>query len=198
HPTVASTLSLPFAIPILLLTSTVFILLTASLSSETIMQMFTWPIISFVLVMLFVVRPLSIWLPTIGTELTLQERTLISWIAPRGIVALTVAGYFAKNLLNDGYDDAGILMTLTFALVFITVCAHGFTLGPIAKRLDLSNQDANGVVMVGASSFSIALADYLKKMKVPVLIVDTSRGRLFTAEKRGIKTHQGEVLTEHD
>src|SRR5699024_11654888 len=93
-----------------------------------IMLMFTWPIISFVLVMLFVVRPLSIWLPTIGTELTLQERTLIGWIAPRGIVALTVAGYFAKNLLNDGYDDAAILMTLTFALVFITVCAHGFTL----------------------------------------------------------------------
>src|SRR5699024_3475671 len=76
-----------------LLTSTVFILLTASLSSETIMQMFTWAIISVVLVMLFVVRPLSIWLPTIGTELTLQVRTLIGWIAPRGIVALTVAGY---------------------------------------------------------------------------------------------------------
>lgn len=181
-----------------LLTSTVFILLTASLSSETIMQMFTWPIISFVLVMLFVVRPLSIWLPTIGTELTLQERTLIGWIAPRGIVALTVAGYFAKNLLNDGYDDAAILMTLTFALVFITVCAHGFTLGPIAKKLDLSNQNANGVVIVGASSFSIALANYLKKTNVPVLIVDTSRGRLFTAEKLGINTHQGEVLTEHD
>lgn len=180
-----------------LLTSTVFILLTASLSRETIAQIFTWPILSFVLVMLFVVRPLSIWIPTIGTELTKKERTLIGWIAPRGIVALTVAGYFAKNLLDDGYADAGTLMTLTFALVFITVCAHGFSLGPLAKKLGLSNQDAEGVLIVGASSFSIALADYLKKMDVPALIVDSAKGRLYSAEKLGIDTHQGEILTEH-
>lgn len=180
-----------------LLTSTVFILLTASLSRETIAQVFTWPILAFVIVMLFVVRPLSVWIPTIGTELTKKERTLIGWIAPRGIVALTVAGYFAKTLMDDGYEDAGTLMTLTFALVFITVCVHGFTLGPFAKKLGLSNQDAEGVLIVGASSFSIALADYLKKMDIPALIVDSSKGRLYTAEKLGIDTHQGEILTEH-
>ena len=67
-----------------LLTSTVFILLTASLTRETIMQIFTWPVFIFVIVMLFIVRPISIWLPTIGTELTRQEKTLIGWIAPRG------------------------------------------------------------------------------------------------------------------
>src|SRR5699024_6908255 len=88
-----------------MLTSTVFILLTASLARETITEIFTWPIIAFVLVMLFVVRPLSIWVPTIGTELTRQEKTLIGWIAPRGIVALTVAGYFASILIEDGYED---------------------------------------------------------------------------------------------
>src|SRR5699024_11712023 len=77
----------------------------------------------------------------------------------------------------------GTLMTLTFALVFITVCAHGFTLGPFAKKLGLSNQDAEGVLIVGASSFSIALADYLKKMDIPALIVDSLKGRLYTADK---------------
>src|SRR5699024_12790450 len=91
---------------------------------ESIAEVFTWPIISFVLVMLFIVRPLSIWLATIKTELTIQEKTLASWIAPRGIVALTVAGYFVGVLMEDGYQDAELLMTLTFALVFITVCAQ--------------------------------------------------------------------------
>src|SRR5699024_11429128 len=38
-----------------LLTSTIFILLTASLSRETIAEIFTWPIIGFVLIMLFIV-----------------------------------------------------------------------------------------------------------------------------------------------
>src|SRR5699024_8165122 len=85
-----------------LLTSTVFILLTASLSRETIMQIFSLPIVLFVIVMLFIVRPLSIWLSTIGTELTRQEKTLIGWIAPRGLVALTVAGNFASILTEEG------------------------------------------------------------------------------------------------
>src|SRR5699024_7852203 len=62
-----------------LLTSTVFILLTASLTRETIMQIFSWPIVIFVIVMLFVVRPLSIWISTIGTELMKPEKTLIGW-----------------------------------------------------------------------------------------------------------------------
>src|SRR5699024_6692247 len=128
-----------------MLTSTVFILLTASLARETIAQIFSWKILAFVLVMLFLVRPISIWLPTIGTELTRQEKTLIGWIAPRGIVALTVAGYFASILIEDGYKDAETLTALTFALVFITVAVHGFTLGPLAKKLKLSNQDSEGV-----------------------------------------------------
>ena len=92
------------------------------------MEIFSWPIISFVLMMLFVVRPLSIWISTIGTELTKAERALVGWIAPRGIVALTVSSYFATELLQEGYKDASILTALTFALVITTVCAHGFSI----------------------------------------------------------------------
>jgi len=180
-----------------ILTSTVFILLTASLTRETIAEVFTWPIISFVLVMLFIVRPLSIWLATINTELTMAEKTLASWIAPRGIVALTVSGYFANILMDDGYEGAALLTALTFALVFITVCAHGFSIGPIAKKLKLASDAPPGVLIVGASSFSIALADALKNMDIPVLISDSSYGRLFPAISLGIETHHGEILSEH-
>ncbi|GIO24052.1 sodium:proton antiporter [Oceanobacillus sp. J11TS1] len=180
-----------------LLTSTVFILLTASLSRETIAEMFSWPIIGFVLVMLFVVRPLSIWLSTIGTELSNAERTLIGWIAPRGIVALSVSGYFASSLLNDGREEAGILIALTFALVFITVCVHGFSLRPIAKALKLANDAPPGVLLVGANSFSIALAAYLQKIGIPVLISDSSSAQLQPAIHKQIPTYQGQILAEH-
>jgi NhaP-type Na+/H+ or K+/H+ antiporter len=180
-----------------MLTSTVFILLTASLTRETIMETFTWPIILFVIAMLFLVRPLSIWLSTIGTELTLQEKTLVGWIAPRGIVALTVSGYFAEILIEDGYPNASILTSLTLALVFITVCAHGFSIGPIARKLGLANTDSSGVLIVGASSFSIAFAQQLKQMGTSVLIADTSDDRLYQARKLGMATYHGEILSEH-
>jgi len=180
-----------------MLTSTVFILLTASLTRETIMAIFTWPIILFVLTMLFLVRPLSIWLSTIGTELTLQEKTLVGWIAPRGIVALTVSGYFAEVLIEDGYQNASILTSLTLALVFITVCAHGFSIGPVARKLGLANTGFSGVLIVGASSFSIAFAQHLKELGVPVLITDTSDDHLYQARNLGIATYHGEILSEH-
>ncbi|KAB8137463.1 sodium:proton antiporter [Gracilibacillus oryzae] len=180
-----------------MLTSTVFILITASLTRETLIDVFTWPIILFVITMLFLVRPLSIWLSTIGTELSLKEKALVGWIAPRGIVALTVSGYFAELLIEDGYQDATILTPLTLALVFITVCAHGFTIGPFARKLGLANTESSGVMIVGASSFSIAFAKHLKELGTSVLITDTSYDKLSRARKFGIATYHGEILSEH-
>lgn len=179
-----------------ILTSTVFILLTSSLSREVIGQVLTVPILAFVAVMLFIVRPLSIWVSTIGTELTVKEKTLISWIAPRGIVALTVAGYFAGLLLEDGYEEASILTALTFALVFITVCVHGFTLRPLAKKFGLATPKEPGVLIIGANEFSIAFAEHCKQLDIPVVIMDHSYRRLSQAKEKEIKTHYGEILSE--
>ncbi|WP_432354324.1 cation:proton antiporter [Sporosarcina sp. A2] len=179
-----------------MLTSTVFILLTASLPRETIAQMFTLPILAFVLVTLFVVRPLSVWISTIGTELNRNEKILIGWIAPRGIVALTVAGYFSSILVNDGYEEASLLTALTFALVIITVCAHGFTIGPLAKRLHLASNEPPGILIIGASNFSASLGEQLKKLGIPVLIMDPSRGRLNLATAKGVETFEGQILSE--
>jgi len=181
----------------ILLTSTVFILLTASLTRDAIMEIFTWPIMIFVIAMLIIVRPLSIWISTIGTELTIEERILVGWIAPRGIVALVVSGYFASLLWEDGYQNAPILTSLTLALVFLTVCFHGFSIGPLARKLGLSTDGSAGVLIVGANSFSIGFANHLKEMGVNVLITDTSGDRLYRAKDLGIPTYYGEILSEH-
>ncbi|GGD01431.1 cation:proton antiporter [Pontibacillus salipaludis] len=179
-----------------LLVSAIFVMLTASLTVETLMEIFNIQIIAFVLLMLFVVRPISIWLSTIGTDLSFGERALVGWIAPRGIVALTVAGYFANVLLEAGFEDAQILTSLTFALVFATVCAHGFSIGWLAKKLDLSIDGQPGVLLVGASSFTTGLAKSLQDLKVPVLITDSSWHRLVTARKEGIPFMKEEILSE--
>lgn len=157
-----------------LLVSSIFVMLTASLQPETLLRIFDWRIISFVAAMLFVVRPLSIWLSTIGTDLTNKEKALIGWIAPRGIVALTVSGYFANVLLEKGYEDAKLLTALTFALVFSTVVAHGFTLGWFAKKLNLASSESPGVLIVGGNRFTTELAKSLKDLNHQVLIMDNS------------------------
>ncbi|WP_226036229.1 cation:proton antiporter [Aquibacillus saliphilus] len=180
----------------ILLVSTIFIMLTASLSTDTLLQIFNPEIIGFVLLMLFIVRPLSIFVSTIRTDLTMKEKVLVGWIAPRGIVALTVAGYFASVLLEAGFEDASIVTSLTFALVFFTVCAHGFSIGWLAKKLNLSTEGQPGVLIAGSNKFSVELAKIFKELKIPTVITDSSWERLTKVRSAGINFHHGEILSE--
>ncbi|MGG0506155.1 sodium:proton antiporter [Priestia megaterium] len=179
-----------------LLTSTIFIMLTAGLTMKTITEIFHWNIILFVLLMLFIVRPVSIFLSTVGTDLSIKEKILIGWIAPRGIVALTVSSYFAKVLIDEGFKDASILTTLTFALVFATVCAHGFSLSWLAKKLDLSIGEEPGILLVGSNDFTVAFASKLEQLGYPVLVADSSWERLRAARRAEVDVYHGEVLAE--
>ncbi|MBN9655172.1 sodium:proton antiporter [Halobacillus sp. GSS1] len=180
----------------LLLISTIFVMLTASLTVETLVEIFNIRIIGFVALMLFIVRPLSIFLSTMGTDLSKSEKLLVGWIAPRGIVALTVASYFASVLLEEGFEDASILISLTFALVFTTVVAHGFSIGWLAKKLGLSMEGPPGVLIAGGSVFTTGLAKTLEELKIPVLLTDSSWERLSRARSRGIESYHGEILSE--
>lgn len=180
----------------ILLTSSVFVMLTSSLSRSILVDIFQLKIILFVLSMLFIVRPLSIWLSTIGTDLNIREKTLIGWIAPRGIVALTVTGYFSNLLVEEGHQDAELLLALTFALVIVTVIAHGFSIQPLAKKLGLAHDGKPGLVIVGSNPFSVALAKFLKDWDVPTLIVDYSGKNLENVINTDIETYRGEILYE--
>ncbi|WP_186575917.1 cation:proton antiporter [Aquibacillus kalidii] len=179
-----------------LLISTIFVMLTASLTRDTLMDVFDPNIIGYVLLMLFIVRPLSIFLSTWRTDLTNAEKLLVGWIAPRGIVALTVASYFGSVLAEEGFPDATIITSLTFALVFSTVCAHGFSIGWLAKKLKLSSEGNPGAIIVGSNQFSVTLAAIFKELDIPAIITDSSWSRLQKARKAGANFHHGEILSE--
>lgn len=179
-----------------LLISGIFVMLTASLNPHVLIEIFDWRIITYVLAMLFIVRPLSIWVSTIGTDLSNREKNLIGWVAPRGIVALTVSGYFASILLENGYKDAELLTALTFALVLSTVVLHGFTIGPIARRLNLTTTDESGVLIVGGTKFAAELAQSIQDTGNEVLLMDTSWAGLSHARNLGLSSHVGDILTE--
>ncbi|REB05971.1 sodium:proton antiporter [Sporosarcina sp. BI001-red] len=179
-----------------LLISGIFVMLTASLNPHVLIEIFDWHIITYVAAMLFVVRPLSIWISTVGTDLSNREKNLIGWVAPRGIVALTVSGYFASILLENGYKDAELLTALTFALVLSTVVLHGFTIGPFARRLNLTTTDESGVLFVGGTRFAAELAQSIQDTGNEVLLMDTSWAGLSHARNLGLSSHVGDILTE--
>lgn len=179
-----------------LLISSVFVMLTASLSLDTLKSILDIRMLLFVLAMMFIVRPLSIFIATINTGVPLNEKILLGWIAPRGIVALTVSGYFATVLVDAGYEDGQVLTALTLALVFATVLAHGFSISWLADKLGLTATKESGVLIIGGSPFAAALAQELQELNKPVLIMDRNWQDLRDARRTGIPSLAGDVLSE--
>jgi NhaP-type Na+/H+ or K+/H+ antiporter len=178
-----------------LLVSGVFVLLTASLELDTL-EALTPRDALFVLILLFVVRPVAVLVSTLRTEVSFRERLLAAWIAPRGVVAVAVSGLFAVALAEHGLADADRLVALTFAVVVITVMLHGFTLNPLAKILGLGAAGPDGVLIVGGSPWSTALAKKLTEMELPVQIIDRNWSHLRDARYQGIDVLYGEILSE--
>ena len=179
----------------IVLVSSVFIILTAELDPSILLRL-DWHSAALLLALLFVVRPVSVLVATARTDVSWQERALLAWIAPRGIVAAAMAGVFAPALEARGFGGADRLLPLVFTLILTTVVLHGFTIGWLARRLGLSAVGPNGVLIVGASSWTVGLAQVLKDLKIPVLIADTSWHRLRRARLAAIPVYYGEVLSE--
>ena len=179
----------------LVLVSGVFILLTADLKPSILLNL-DWRSVGLLGAVIFVLRPVCIFASTLGAGMSWQERVLLAWIAPRGIVAAAVAAVFGPALQAQGYGGASLLLPLVFALIMVTVLAHGLSIGWVSRRLDLSAQTGNGVLIVGASPWTIGLAQTLKEKEVPVLIVDSVWHRLRPARLAGVKVYYGEILSE--
>jgi NhaP-type Na+/H+ or K+/H+ antiporter len=173
----------------------VFILLTADIALENLMGL-NWRVFVFLFGFLFLVRPASVWLSTFGAGLSWQERVFIGWIAPRGIVATSIAGLLGLKLEKLHFLNAELLLPLVFAVVFSTVILHGFSIGWLARRLELAGKSSNGVLIVGAHQWSTDLALTLQKAGLPVLLVSDSWGHLKQGRLLGVPIHYGEVLSE--
>ena len=178
-----------------LLVSGVFIVLTADLDLR-VLSLLNWSSIALLLAILFLVRPAAVLISTIQAELTWRERLLVAWIAPRGIVAAATAGAFAPRLVASGYADAELLVPLTFAVIFVTMIAHGFSIGWLARRLGLASASREGIIIIGASAWTTEFARNLQELGLPVLLVDTVWHRLQAPRLAGIPVHYGEILSE--
>ncbi len=180
----------------LILVSVVFIILTADTDLKAIANL-DWRGVAFLVGFLFFVRPAAVWIATFGSGLKWQEKLFIGWIAPRGIVAASVAGFVGLELAERGYADAHLLSPLIFSVIFATVLLHGFSIQWLANKLGLATSHREGVLIVGSNAWSIGLARILSDSGLPVLLVDSSWHSLKGARLEGLPIHYGEILSEN-
>jgi hypothetical protein len=120
----------------------------------------------------------------------------MSWMAPRGIVAASVASIFAFELVEAGHDGAQLLVTATFLVIVSTVSLYGLTAGPLATRLGLSEQNPQGVLFIGAHDLARAMAAALQNQEFRTLLIDTNPKNIILSQQAGLPACLGDAISE--
>lgn len=178
-----------------LLISALFILLAARLQLSDF-QALNMSSLWLLAALIFVVRPVAVFLSTFRTEITWKEKLLLTWMAPRGIVAAAVSAIFGLELVGRHIAHANELMPIVFVVIVGTVGFYGLTIKFVATRLKLAVPNPQGVMIIGAHSWARFIASALKDAGFSVLLADTNWHNVTQARQEGLTAYFGNVLSE--
>lgn len=176
--------------------SVLFIVLAARLDFDQF-AMLGWSAVFVLIAMQLIARPLKVFVSFLGSDFSFREKLLVAWVGPRGIVAAAISAVFAVKLEDLGIDGAELLVPLAFLIIIGTVVLQGLTARSLAKYLGVSMPKTEGVLIVGANDFSVALAQTLHNHKIDVLICDTNWDHLSRARLAGLPTYYGNPSSDH-
>ena len=148
-----------------------------------------------VLLVVLGTRFLVVWLSTWKSELTWQEKTFVSFVAPRGIVAAAVSSLFAIKLTEMNYEDAELLAPLTFMIILVTVLLQSILARPVAKLLNVAEEDPRGVLIIGANGFARSLAKVLVEAGFRARLASMTWADVQTARLMGLESFFGNPVS---
>ncbi|ARO31632.1 MULTISPECIES: potassium/proton antiporter [unclassified Rhizobium] len=91
------------------------------------------PAILLALFLIFIARPLAIWLSLLPFDYTQQEIGFVAWVGLRGAVSILLA---IMPILG-GLENGQLFFNTAFIIVLVSLLVQGWTIKPIAKKLGL-------------------------------------------------------------
>jgi NhaP-type Na+/H+ or K+/H+ antiporter len=179
-----------------LLISGLFILLATRLNLQSVVDV-GWGSVIVLAAIMFIARPLSVLASSVGTGLKLNELALLSWIAPRGIVAAAVSALFSLKLEEIGYEGAGIIVPIVFMVIIATVVVQSLTSRTVASLLGVRAPAPTGYLLFGSSKFNRLLACEMLNQKLDVTIADTNWDAIREARMSDIPVYFGNPMSDH-
>jgi len=173
--------------------SVLFILLAADLSIASVIAL-GWGSVLTVLVLMLVVRPLSVALCTLKSDLNWRHKLFIAWVAPRGIVSASVASLFAILLTRAGINGGEAIKALVFLTILMTVFIQGLTARWVAKGLKITSSAATGAVIVGCNPLGRLIGCLFQEQGENVVLIDTDARACEQAEEDGLTVLQSSAL----
>lgn len=180
----------------ILLISGLFIVLAARIEFEGLVAM-GWPALVVVAGIIFVARPIAVFVSAIGSDLSFNEKLIIAWIGPRGIVCAAVAAIFALRLEREGAQGAELLVPLAFLVIIGTVVLQSLTSQPLARMLGVRDPAPAGFLIVGGGRVGRMLALTLAPFGFRVVVADSDWDHISQARMEGIETYFGNPISDH-
>jgi len=172
-----------------LLIGMLFLLLVSRLEFQQFVDFFDmgggWILLSVILL----IRPVCIILSAWGTPLNWREKALLSWVAPRGVVAASMASLFALTLSakENPIGDPALLESFVFSVICATVLIQGLSAGIVARLLGLQRPAPNDWVIIGSHHFGRELARTLVEVEEQsVILLDTNARNIALAREEGL------------
>ncbi len=173
--------------------SMLFVLLAADLSLASVVAL-GWGSLFTVLALMWVVRPINVWVCTWNSGLNWRQKLFVCWVAPRGIVSASIASLFAILLTQRGINGGDSIKALVFLTIIMTVFVQGLTAGRMAQLLGITSKSATGAVIVGSNPLSRLIARLFQERGESVAIIDTNPEACAQAEREGLRVFLSSAL----
>ncbi|MDE1238292.1 cation:proton antiporter [Vibrio aestuarianus] len=180
----------------ILLITGLFILLAARIEIADF-QALGWSALLLFVLMQLVSRPLSIFIATARSSLSLKEKIFLAWVAPRGIVAASISSLFAIKLTSAGVEGATLLVPLTFMVIIGTVILQSATARPIAIALQVAEPAPRGFLVIGANDVARELGKAFAKYDCRVVLTDSNWDYISQARMAGLANYYGNPISSH-
>ncbi|MGO2622128.1 MAG: cation:proton antiporter domain-containing protein [Psychrobacter sp.] len=180
----------------ILLVSVLFIILAARVELESLLSVGFAGLVLLAIVM-FVARPLSVWASSIGSNLKTNEKLMISWIGPRGIVAAAISSLFAIRLQEYDIQGVELLVPLVFLVIIGTVMIQGLGAKMVGNFLGVREPETNGILIVGSNPIALLVATSLKEQGFDVIVAHNNYTNIARARMSGLRTYFGNPISDH-
>ncbi len=179
-----------------LLVSILFVLLAANINLADLELIYNWNTVILFVIIVFLIRPLGVFLSTWGSKLKWNEKIFISWVGPRGIVAAGIASLFGSKLLRNGEPGAEYITPLVFMIVLGTVLLNATTARLFAKMVGVFLTKSEGILILGASKASRLIADYIHRNNRHVVLIDNNQNNVAKAKKLGLEALTANIYSD--
>ncbi|WP_147677038.1 cation:proton antiporter [Algibacter pacificus] len=181
----------------ILLISILFILLAANINVSDLMLIYDWRTAGLFAIIVFVIRPIGVFISTQGSSLKFNERLFISWVGPRGIVAAGIASLFGLKLAKEGIPGAEYITPLVFMIVLGTVLLNATTARLFARMVGVFLKKSEGILIIGASKVSRLLAHYLVTNGRNVVLIDSNERSIKKAKDLGLTAMTANIYSDN-